>query len=55
MVTKGERWGEINMEFGINRYMLLYAKQIKKKSKDILYSTGNSIQYLVKSIIEKNL
>ena len=45
MVTKGERWGGgINCEFGINRYTLLYIKQISIK--DLLYSTGNCIQYL---------
>ena len=35
----------INQEFGINRYTLLYIKQ--RNSKDLLYSTGNYIQYLV--------
>ena len=30
---------------GINRYVLLYIKQINDK--DLLYSTGNSIQYVV--------
>ena len=37
-------WG-INQEFGISIYTLLYIKQII--SKDLLYSTGNSIQYSV--------
>ena len=37
--------GEINWEYGINRYTLLYIKQINNK--DLLYSTGNYIQYLV--------
>ena len=37
--------GEINSEFGISRYKLLYIKQINNK--DLLYSTGNYIQYLV--------
>ena len=46
MVTKGERgWGEINQEFGINRYTLLYIKQINNK--DLLYSTGNYTQCFV--------
>ena len=36
--------GRINSEFGINRYTLLFIKQINK---DLLYSTGNYIQYLV--------
>ena len=35
--------GEINQEFGINRYIVLYKNGLKK---DLLYSTGNSIQYL---------
>ena len=36
----------INWEFGINRYTLvLYIKQINYK--DLLYSTGNYIQYLI--------
>ena len=42
MVTKGV---EINQEFGINRYTLIYIKQINNK--DLLYSTRNHIQYLV--------
>ena len=37
--------GGINKEFGINRYILLYVKQIANK--DPLNSTGNSVQYLV--------
>ena len=45
MVTKGESGGRgINQEFGINRYTLLHIKQINNK--DLLYSTGNYIQYL---------
>ena len=36
---------EINSEFGMNRYTLLYIKQINNK--DLLYSTGNYIQHLV--------
>ena len=43
MVTKGE--GGVNKEFGINRYTLLYVKQMNNK--DLLYSTGHYIQYLV--------
>ena len=52
MVTKRERSGDgvrvgewIKLEFGINRYILLYIKEINNK--DLLYSTGNYIQYLV--------
>ena len=35
---RGKVRGRINYEFGINRYELLYIKQISKK--DLLYSTG---------------
>ena len=45
MVTRGERGGGINYEFGIKRYTLLYIKQITNK--DLLYNTGNYIQYLI--------
>ena len=44
MGTRGESRGGINLEFGINRSTLLYIKEINK---DILYSTGNYIQYLI--------
>ena len=37
--------GEMNEEFGINIYTLLYIEQITNK--DLLYSTGNYIQYFV--------
>ena len=37
--------GGVDWEFGINRYTLLYIKQINNK--DLLYSTGNYIQDLV--------
>ena len=42
MVTKGEKTGGINLKFEINRYRLLYTKQINNKY--LLYSTGNCIQ-----------
>jgi len=46
MVTKGEsRVGGINWGYGINRDKLLYMIYINNK--DLLYSTGNYIQYLV--------
>ena len=46
MVTKvGKGWEGIKQEFWINRYTLLYIKQISNK--DILYSIRNYIQYLV--------
>ena len=45
MVNIGEGGkGGIDQELGINRYKLLYIKQIKKL---LLYSTGNYIQYPV--------
>ena len=44
MVTKGTR-GEINQKYEINRYKLLYIKQIK--SKDLQDSTGDYVQYFI--------
>ena len=49
--TKEEGWGGINLEFGINRYRLLFIKQITNK--DLLYSTENYIQYL--TVMKTNL
>ena len=44
-ITKRDFVGKgIHWEFGINRYTLLYKKYINK---DLLYSIGNYIQYLV--------
>ena len=52
MFTKGEKEeGSTNQKYGINKYKLLYIKQIGIK--DLLYSTGNYIQYLV--IAEKGI
>ena len=46
MVTKVESgWRGISYEYGTNRYTLLHIKQISNR--DLLYSTGNDIQYLV--------
>ena len=45
MVTKGERRGGINCEFGININTLLYIIQITNK--DLWYSTGNYTQHFV--------
>ena len=47
--------GWINQEFWINRYTLLYIKQVN--SKELLYSTGNYIQtiFTVITIMEKNV
>ena len=54
MVTKEERKEEINnLGDGINRYILLFIKQINNK--DLLYSTENYIQYLIITYNEKNL
>ena len=44
---------EINVEFGVDIYTPLYVKPINNK--DLLYSTGNYRQYLVKPSEEKNL
>ena len=45
MVTRGERKRRINWEFVINRYALLYIKQMNNR--DLLYSTRNYVQYYV--------
>ena len=45
MVTRGERVRGVIKEHGINRYKLLYIKQIS--SMDLLHSTGYYIQYLI--------
>ena len=45
MVTKGEKGRGIGWEIGIDIYTLLYIKQITIKN--LLYSTGKSIQYSV--------
>ena len=50
-LPKGKGGGGVNQEFGINRYKLLYIIQINNK--DLLYSTGNYIQYLVITYNEK--
>ena len=42
---QGKGWGGIDWEFGIDTYTLLYLKQITNK--DLLYSTGNAVQYSV--------
>ena len=44
-LPKGEGRGGINQELVINICTLLYMKEINIK--DILYSTGNYIQYLI--------
>ena len=43
----------INQEFGINVYTPLYIKQITNE--DLLYSTGNSIQYSIITYMGNNL
>ena len=51
---QGVRWGGwINWKIGIDVYTLLYMKQITNKN--LLYSTGDSAQYSVMPIWEKNL
>ena len=46
MVTKRERGGgEINQQFGINIYRLLYIKLITDK--DLLYSTGTDNYFVI--------
>ena len=52
-VTKGERGGGMNWEFGINRYTLLYMKQ---KASTLQHSTaqGVIIHNILKIIMEKN-
>ena len=45
MVTKGEREGRINYEFGIDIYTLIYIKEVTNK--DLLYSTGDNTQWFV--------
>ena len=45
MVTKGEMWGRVNQELGINIYTPLYLRQIASKA--LVYSIGNSTQYSV--------
>ena len=53
MVSRGESGGGggINLEIGIDIYTLLYITQITNK--DLLYSTGNSIQYSVMAYMGK--
>ena len=51
-LAKGKLGGEarINEEVEINRYTLLYIKEINK---DLLYSTGNSAQYSMTTYMGK--
>ena len=48
---QGKRAGGINWEIGIDMYALLYLRWITNK--DLLYSTGNSIQYSVITYMRK--
>ena len=50
---EGNGNGRLNWELWIGIYTLLYIKQITNK--DLLYGTGNSIQYFVITIRENNL
>ena len=45
------KWGAGSKLGGINRYSLLYIKEINNK--DLLYSAGNYIRYLVINYKEK--
>ena len=45
MIINGERGGGINWEIRTDIYTLPYIKEITNK--EVLYSTGNSIQYSV--------
>ena len=45
MITKRGRGGGISWEFGINRYTVLYIKQINNT--DLVNRIGNYIQYLI--------
>ena len=44
-LPKGKGGGETNQKYSTNRYKLQYTKQ--KSNKDLLYSPGTYIQYLV--------
>ena len=48
---RGGKDGEINWEIGIDRYTLLYIKQVTNK--DLPYSTGKSTQYSVMTYMRK--
>ena len=50
MATKGEKGEGINWEYWINGYANIY----NIDNRDVLCSTGNSIQYLI-TIMEDNL
>ena len=50
VIKRGKGVGGINLEFEINRYIVLYIKQII--SKDLLDNTRNSIQYSVITYME---
>ena len=51
-IERGKEEGWINLETGINKCTLLYIKQITD-NKDLLYSTGNSIQCSVMTCMGK--
>jgi len=53
MINGQQRVGEIDWEFEIDMYTLLYLKWINNK--DLLYSTGNYAQYYVTIKMGKNL
>ena len=52
MVTKGERWGRVKLGAGGEHiHTQLYIKQIIDK--DLMYSTGNSTQYVITTYMGK--
>ena len=52
MVTQGKNvWGGMDWEFGLGIHTLLYTKLIGNK--DLLYSSGKSIQYSVMAYMGK--
>ena len=51
MVRRGEGKGGINWETEVDKYTLLYIKQITNK--DLLYSTENTSQYSLMAYMGK--
>ena len=47
MITKGHDKKEINWKFGINIYTLKLLLYKADYNRDLLYNTGNYIQYLL--------
>ena len=49
LIVTGKQGGGINSEIGIDIYIILYIRKITNKN--LLYCTGNSIQYSVMTIM----